>query len=259
MKQDYSVRLKIAQSDVKRIAIGNSQHRGARPYQEDSFGYTPLNKAEKDGFVAVVADGMGGLSAGDKVSSYTVSALLEMRYQVSDMTPVPKRLRQMICAINDKVSSSGIGGGCTSAAVFCCAQGVFWCSVGDSRIYIRRDGMLFQLTEDGDHASDLLDEVIAGELTFDEMMCDEKKDSLVQYIGCGKTLSPDISISPLIPHSGDRLLICSDGVYNALTVGEMSRALELSAQQAADELLEKILGKNYTNQDNCTAVVLEFI
>lgn len=259
MGQDFSVRLKINGSDVKRIAIGNSQHRGARPYQEDSFGYTPLDRAEKDGFAAVVADGMGGLSAGDKVSAYAVSAMLEMRYQVQSMSPVPVRFRQMLSAINDKVCSSGIGGGCTAAAVFCCSEGVYWCSVGDSRIYIQRDGMLFQITEDGDHQNDLLDEVISGELDFDEMMSDESKDSLAQYIGFKGTLKPDVSISPLIPRVGDRLLICSDGVYNALSVGEMSRALALSAQNAADALLNGILQKNYQNQDNCTAVVLEFL
>lgn len=259
MGQDFSVRLKINGSDVKRIAIGNSQHRGARPYQEDSFGYTPLDRAEKDGFAAVVADGMGGLSAGDKVSAYAVSAMLEMRYQVQSMSPVPVRFRQMLSAINDKVCSSGIGGGCTAAAVFCCSEGVYWCSVGDSRIYIQRDGMLFQITEDGDHQNDLLDEVISGELDFDEMMSDESKDSLAQYIGFKGALKPDVSISPLIPSVGDRLLICSDGVYNALSVGEMSRALALSAQNAADALLNGILQKNYQNQDNCTAVVLEFL
>lgn len=259
MGQDFSVRLKINGSDVKRIAIGNSQHRGARPYQEDSFGYTPLDRAEKDGFAAVVADGMGGLSAGDKVSAYAVSAMLEMRYQVQSMSPVPVRFRQMLSAINDKVCSSGIGGGCTAAAVFCCSEGVYWCSVGDSRIYIQRDGMLFQITEDGDHQNDLLDEVISGELDFDEMMSDESKDSLAQYIGFKGALKPDVSISPLIPRVGDRLLICSDGVYNALSVGEMSRALALSAQNAADALLNGILQKNYKNQDNCTAVVLEFL
>lgn len=259
MGQDFSVRLKINGSDVKRIAIGNSQHRGARPYQEDSFGYTPLDRAEKDGFAAVVADGMGGLSAGDKVSSYTVSAMLEMRYQVRSMNPVPVRFRQMLSAINQSVCSSGIGGGCTASAVFCCAEGVYWCSVGDSRIYIQRDGMLFRITEDGDHQNDLLDEVISGRLDFDEMMSDESKDSLAQYIGFKGELKPDVSISPLIPRVGDRLLICSDGVYNALSVGEMSRALALSAQKAADALLDGILQKNYQNQDNCTAVVLEFL
>ncbi len=259
MGQDFSVSLKMIGSDVKRIAIGNSQHRGARPYQEDSFGYTPLDRASRDGFTAVVADGMGGLSAGDKVSSYAVSAMLEMRYQVQSMNPVPVRFRQMLSAINTEVCASGVGGGCTASAVFCCKEGIYWCSVGDSRIYIQRDGMLFQLTEDGDHQNDLLDEVISGELDFNEMMSDESKDSLAQYIGFKGELKPDVSVSPLIPQTGDRLLICSDGVYNALSVGEMSRALASSAHNAADALINGILQKNYPNQDNCTAVVLEFL
>lgn len=259
MAEDFGVSLKIAGSEIKRVCVGNSQHRGARPYQEDSFGYTPLNKAaSQNGFIAVVCDGMGGLAYGDKVSSYTVSAMVQMRSQVDSMDPVHVRFRQMINAINERVCAGGVGGGCTAAAVFCCTDGVFWCSIGDSRIYILRDGMFFQLSEDTDYQNTLLGRVIDGEMTYEELLDEERKDSLEFYIGYKGALNPDVNIKPLIPRPGDRLLICSDGVYNALTVGEMSRALSLSAQAAADELLNNILRKNYENQDNCTAVVLEF-
>lgn len=70
---------------------------------------------------------------------------------------------------------------------------------------------------------------------------------------------PDVNIRPLVPRSGDKLLICSDGVYNALSDEEMSLALYKPAQQAADALASAIINKNYTNQDNNTVVVLEFI
>lgn len=258
MADRFTVSLRIFGSDVREISIGNGQNRGARDYQEDSFGYTPLDRAESEGFVAVVADGMGGLSAGDKVSAYAVSSILKMRTTIEGNMPVHVKFRQMISTINREVVLGGSGGGCTFAAVFCRSDGVYWCSVGDSRIYIMRNGRLYQLSEDGDYQNRLLDEVIANTLDFRDMLENEKKDSLVQYIGSRDEPEPDVNIRPFSPCPGDRLLICSDGVYNALSDEEMVRALLNNAQEAADALMSAIIGKNYENQDNNTAIVLEF-
>lgn len=258
MADRFSVSLRIFGSDVKEISIGNGQNRGARDYQEDSFGYTPLDKAETEGFVAVVADGMGGLSAGDKVSAYAVSSILKMRTSIEGNMPVHIKFRQMISTINREVVLGGSGGGCTFAAVFCRSDGIYWCGVGDSRIYIMQNGRLFQLSEDGDYQNRLLDQVIANTLSFEDMLENEKKDSLVQYIGSKDEPVPDVNILPLIPRVGDRLLICSDGVYNALSDNEIVRALYGHAQEAADALMSTIIQKNYENQDNNTAIVLEF-
>ena len=258
MADKFSINMRIFGSDVNEISIGNGQSRGARDYQEDSFGYTPLERAGSEGFTAVVADGMGGLSAGDKVSSYAVSALLRMQANTAGNLPVHVKFRQMISAINREVVIGGSGGGCTVAAVLCRGDGVYWCSVGDSRIYIMRGGRLFQLSEDGDYQNQLLDDVIENRLSFSGMTANEKKDALVQYIGNKDEPDPDVNILPLIPRVGDRLLICSDGVYNALEEGEMARALSCHAQDAANALMNEILNKNYANQDNNTAIVLEF-
>lgn len=259
MADRFTVSLSISGSDINEIIIGNAQRRGARDYQEDSFGYTPLFKAGDEGFAAVVADGMGGLSAGDQVSAYAVSAIIEMCSQIGSAAAVHTKFRQMISEINRKVVLGGSGGGCTAASVFCRGDGVYWCSVGDSRIYIFRNGMIFQLSEDGNFQNRLLDDVIAEKLTYESMADNDKKDSLVQYIGSKNEPEPDVNIFPLIPESGDKLLICSDGVYNALSQEEMSRALSVTAQEAADALIEEIVKKNYENQDNNTAVVIEFV
>ncbi len=259
MSDRFAVALSISGSDVTEISIGNAQSRGARDYQEDSFGYTPLDRVGSNGFVAVVADGMGGLAAGDKVSSYVVSSLLGMRDLINGGDDVHIKFRQTVSMINREVILEGTGGGCTLAAVYCRSDGVYWCGVGDSRIYLFRSGMIFQLSEDGDYQNQLLDDVIAERLPFDEMLENEKKDSLAQYIGSKTEPMADVNIRPLIPRSGDKLLICSDGVYNALSDAEMSAALSNPAQQAADALAGAIINKNYSNQDNNTAIVLEFI
>lgn len=119
--------------------------------------------------------------------------------------------------------------------------------------------MIFQLSEDGNYQNRLLDDVIAEKLTYESMADNDKKDSLVQYIGSKNEPEPDVNIFPLIPESGDKLLICSDGVYNALSQEEISHALTITAQEAADALIEEIAKKNYENQDNNTAVVIEFV
>lgn len=239
MADRFTVSLRISGSDINEISIGNAQNRGARDYQEDSFGYTPLDKADGKGFAAVVADGMGGLSAGDQVSAYAVSSIIEMCSNIGSTDNVSQKFTQMTSVINREVFLGGSGGGCTAASVFCRGDGVYWCSVGDSRIYIFRNGMIYQLSEDGDYQNRLLDDVIAEKLAYEDMLENSKKDSLVHYIGSKTEPEPDVNIVPLIPESGDKLLICSDGVYNALSAEELSRALANTAQEAADAIDRK--------------------
>ena len=63
---------------------------------------------------------------------------------------------------------------------------------------------------------------------------------------------------PLIPEKNDKLLMCSDGVYNALSSDELSEALSYPAGEAAVKIENLVISKGYSNQDNFTAVVLEF-
>lgn len=258
MADGFAIKLCISGSNISEIFVGNAQDRGARDYQEDSFGYTPLDEANYTGFVAVVADGMGGLAAGDKVSSYSVSEIVKLNTKLTTMQMPFVGFRHTVSELNQKVLDGQTGGGCTLAAVCCSNRGVYWCSVGDSRIYIARDGMIFQLSEDGDYQNRLLDDVIAGELSAEDMLANEKKDSLAEYIGSPTEPYADVNIRPLIPNIGDKILICSDGVYNALSDEEMAHSLSRPASEAAEALIQLIKEKNYENQDNNTAVVLEF-
>lgn len=260
MSSSFTVDLKIAGSNVKKVALGNSQDRGGRDYQEDSFGYSALDgdSVSKYGFTAAVADGMGGLSCGDQVSAYAVSAMIGMK-ALSDGVPVHIRFTRLMREMNQRVVESGLGGGCTAVAVLCTKDGVFWSSVGDSRIYLFRNEELCRLTEDSDYHNVLFDQVISGDLSCTQAATDPQKDSLAGYIGYNGEINPDVNIRPFIPQKGDRILICTDGVYNALEDSELSRALLFHAQEAADDIKNRIMMKNYSNQDNYTSVVLEFL
>lgn len=254
---EFSIALAIAGTAVTQVLPGNSQHRGMRPYQEDSFGYSSVSPEDvsKNGFIAVVSDGMGGLSCGDKVSGYAVSRMQSF----CGGEPIPAALAGLVNAISAEAAQLFPGGGATLSAVYCARKGVYWCSTGDSRIYLCRNGRLHRLTRDFDYADRLLDRVIDGEISFDDLDGDPKKDTLAEYIGSGEPLSPDVNQKPFLPDPGDKLLICSDGVYNAVSESELLLQLAKKPQECADGILAAVLNKGYENQDNFTSVVLEFM
>lgn len=241
-----------------KIAVGCIQDQGAREYQEDRFGFSEVKPgSQSEQFTAAVADGMGGLAAGAFVSEYTIAHLLDT--QVDSGADVPGQLCSMVRRINSEIAAGGSRGGSTLAAVYCMPEGVYFCSVGDSRIYLQRGSVLTQLTGDADYFSILLDKVIDGKLTFQQAADDLDRDSLSQFMGSGTFLTPDMNLIPLAVQPGDRLLICSDGVYNALEPEELLQSLTLSAGGAAEDIYGRILARGYSNQDNFTAVVLEFL
>ncbi len=257
---NFFVRMNFDGADVNKITFGSISNRGARNYQEDSFGFSPIGKKDLKnyGFTAVVADGMGGLSNGDKISSYVVFAYLEMLKQRDKEVPVHIYLSQALKTVNNNVLASGIKGGSTAVAVTCLPSGIHWCTVGDSRVYLFRDGKLSALNEDSDYMNDLIDMVISGEITFEEVEENSKKDSLAQYVGCKSGISPDVNSRPFIPQNNDKLLLCSDGVYNALKPEELIESLGFEAFEAAQIIENRVVAKGYANQDNFTAVVLGF-
>lgn len=256
-----TVSVKFENSSVKKIILGNIQDRGARPYQEDSFGFTTLTKGyvEKYGLTAVVADGMGGLSNGDKISGCVVSEIINEPICAEQSIPTYMFFTRMYNSVNQRICRSGYSGGATASAVYCCKKGVYFCSTGDSRIYLFRNGKIFRMTVDFDYMNTLLNGVIEGICSLEEAFEDPQKDSLHEYMGADMTLSPDVNVRPFSPLGGDKLLICSDGVYNALEENELTASLANSAQNAADDILRRIHEKHYENQDNFTAVILEFV
>lgn len=255
------IRMKFAGKNVSKIAFGCINNQGARNYQEDSFGFSSVEPAEikRQGFTAIVADGMGGLSGGAQISGYVVSAMLEMQKNRDPDIPVNFHLAQSLRMINNSVLTSGMKGGTTCAAVLCLPSGIYWCTVGDSRIYLARGGGLTVLNEDTDYLNRLIESVIIGEMLYEDAKSDEKKDALAQYIGYKGGIIPDVNTKPFVPRNNDKILICSDGVYNALPAAELLSALESPASEAARLIEEKVLSKGYPDQDNFTAIVLEFL
>lgn len=250
MSNTYSV--SIENSDIKSITVSCAQNTGGRSYQEDSAAFCGL----KDGVAAAVADGMGGLKDGGQLSSLVTKKMLEGIKAFSADIPIHRQFVSLIDEIN--ASAAGSGSGSTACAVYCCSKGVYWCSVGDSRLYLVRRGKICRLTEDGDYFNMLLERVMQGTLSLESADGDPQRDYLYQYIGASRRLSPDFNFRPLVPEAGDSLLICSDGVYNALSDKELAKAVSEGIEGSAERIADRVMGKNIAAQDNLTAFVMKF-
>ena len=79
----------------------------------------------------------------------------------------------------------------------------------------------------------------------------------MSFLGMGRLKALDLPAAPVELRAGDLLIMMSDGVYNALEPYEIVTALEdASPEEAAERLRAAIQDKNYSNQDNYTAVVI---
>ena len=96
-----------------------------------------------------------------------------------------------------------------------------------------------------------------GKLSFQEVFTDQRGEGLTSFLGMGTLEHMDMPAAPLRLIPGDKLILMSDGVYNALSEAELTEALREAPGEAAEKLHQVIQEKGYTNQDNYTAVILE--
>lgn len=240
------------------ITVGTLQNIGGRPYQEDSSGVAKLS----DGVLAVVADGMGGLSNGDKVSQkivYTMLGFSSTLRQGQMDGVLPQMVKGTTDVVNRMLGSDGLyKSGSTLMAVLVRGSRFHWIAVGDSHIYLFRDGQLIQLNQEHNRGQDLLRRAIAGELTFDEVRADPKKSGLTSFIGMGELKYVDKSLLSIPLQAGDRIVLMTDGVFNALSDAEIASVLSRNpdVKTAAKMMEQGVLAKAAPHQDNFTAVIL---
>ncbi len=245
------------------VRIGKLHGIGKRNKQQDAFGISDLKEEviESKGILAILADGMGGLSDGEKASMATVISCLNY-FEMHDMDEeTPVRFVDMAENANREVkevlgSASGSSGSTLAAALVRNGK-IFWVSVGDSRIFLYRDGQLSQVSKDHNYAAQLLEMAEAGEMDEEEALNDPQRNALTSYIGIRFLEKIDYNEEALEAESGDRILLLSDGVYNSVTEEEMIKSMKLPLARAMMQLGMQVEEKRKRNQDNYTAIVLE--
>ena len=244
------------------ISIGKIHDIGRRDYQQDSFGQTAVLR--NTGILAVLADGMGGLSGGERVSQKIVMEALTFGSTLQ-ANQVPTALPGMVAGINRAVNQMlGPKGlytsGSTVVSALITGNALRWISVGDSRVYLYRDGQLSQLSRDHDLLQDWMPDILEGKRSMAEALRDPNGRKLTSFIGMGELRHVDYNRTPIALLPGDRVLLMSDGVYGTVSDAEMAAILRDcgSVQLAASHIGQRIMGAALPYQDNYTLIVLGY-
>lgn len=235
-----------ARTDVGMIRSGN----------EDNF----FAEADEIRGVFVVADGMGGHAAGEVASEMAVQIvarhLLPMR-TVLDAASVPlvaQALRDANRAIYDRmlaeVDKQGMG---TTASVLVLSDDRYLIGqIGDSRIYLLRDGGLTQITKDHSYVQEQVD---AGLLTPEQARYHPYSNVITRCVGASEEVEPDIYEGEV--RAGDVFLVASDGLTGMVDDRRLQQLLlaRSGPGRIVDALIAEANGRG--GLDNITAIVIQ--
>ena len=211
--------------------------------------------------VVAIADGMGGPPGGDVASQLAVESL---RAAMAD--PVIDNLSDAFHWANDQVWEKSAerdlrGMGTTMCALALVHDGadgepprLAIANVGDSRIYLLRDGELELRTED--HS--LVEEMVRdGRITAEEALAHGQRNIVTRAIGIAPTV--EVDSWPIEPEVGDRFLLCSDGLFNEVDPNRIAATLRRLADpdEAASELVA--MANQAGGRDNITCAVVDVV
>ncbi len=245
------------------IGIGKLHGIGRRNQQQDAFGTSELKEEviESKGVLAILADGMGGLSDGEKASMATVISCLNYfeTHNMDEETPAcfVEMAKNANMEVKEVLGSASGSSGSTLAAALVKERKIFWVSVGDSRVFLWRDGELTQISQDHNYAAQLREMVEAGDVDEEDANSDPQRNALTSYIGISSLEQIDYNEEAIEAESGDRILLLSDGVYNSVTEEELADSMQLPLSRAMMRVGMQVEEKRKKNQDNYTAIVLE--
>jgi protein phosphatase len=234
------------------LRSGGSTHVGqVRSNNQDSF----VIVAEADLFG--VADGMGGHNGGEVASQLAVEAL-EAHAGEASLENLMEAARIGNRTIFERAGSDadlhGMGTTLCALRVVPGPDGdeLAWINVGDSRVYLFRDDRLIQLSRDHSLVEDLVRD---GQLTEDEAKVHPKRNIITRALGID--LDVDVDGSTVLPFTGDRFVLASDGLFGEISDDQISSVLRrlTDPNEAADELVR--LANDAGGRDNITVVVVD--
>jgi serine/threonine protein phosphatase PrpC len=248
-----------------------------RENNEDSFlianvadGATTPNAMEPneviggDGSIFLVADGMGGGQAGEVASRMAVdlvaTSFLEQLRRKRFMKQktfvrllkgsVQEANRMVLQEGQKKIQLKGMGTTLTAAAVH--GTSIFFAQLGDSRAYLLRSGCIAQMTKDQSLVAQL---VATGALRPEEAKTHPRRNVILQALGVQPQV--DIVMSSAALKRGDRLVICSDGLWGKVEDEEIKEFVEKFDPPTACHSLVRI-ARERGGEDNITIIVARF-
>lgn len=264
--------IRIQRSPLYVAAVSHPGMAGRQ--NEDRFAVSAYRLDEKDptrSVFAIVSDGIGGHRAGEIAAEMAVETISHMVAQSDARRPLDVLDRAIqvtseAIAVKAKDDTQRLGMGTTCACAWVIGDKLFTASVGDSRIYLLRNGGLMQLTVDHTWVQEAVEK---GILQPEDARGHPNVHVIRRYLGSNKTPQADVRMRlaknesdtqsrsnqglRLLP--GDVLLLCSDGLTDLVHDEEIEPAVRgLDLQTAAKTLVELACSRN--GQDNITVVMV---
>jgi serine/threonine protein phosphatase PrpC len=213
----------------------------------------------------VVADGMGGYVDGEKASALSsrtighdvlkkilLPLLLQVGDQDADQPTINEILSESIQKSNDLINDNVPDGGTTTTAVVILGDMAYIAHVGDTRVYLIKNGEMEQITRDHSVVQRLVE---LQQLTPEEAAEDRRRNILYRALGQTENLEVDLIMRRLTPST--KMLICSDGLWNMMPDETILSIINQfpSPQETCDHLVA--MANEMGGQDNITTILIQ--
>ena len=207
----------------------------------------------------VVADGMGGHAGGDVASAIAAKRIAEVDKLYTSANDAEFALQSALLAANSLIAETVFdhieltGMGTTVSGLLRVGDKVALAHIGDSRIYLFRDGTLEQISKDHTFVQRLVD---SGRITPEEAAVHPRRAVLMRVLG-DVDAAPELDTTVLDTRPGDRWLLCSDGLSSYVGDDKMAAILASTpdALDAADLLVKESLDQGAP--DNVTVILVD--
>jgi len=242
-----------------RFTIFQESRKGSRKVNQDRIAYT----FSRDTLLLVVADGMGGHAGGEIAAQIAVRLFIE-RFQ-QEAKPVLKNPLKFLqdtmvrahAALGSYANQFSMLETPRTTCVACIVQGghAYWCHVGDSRLYLFRQGGLIGATKDHSKVQYLVDQGIIG---ADEVVSHPDRNKIFSCLG--GLVDPVIDLSRRTPlRNGDILVMCTDGLWSVFDQREISTWLTSTPiLTAAPQMMREGEKRGGLDGDNLSAIVVRW-
>ena len=237
-----------------KFSVFQVSRKGGRAKNEDRMGYCYTRESG----LFVLADGMGGHPEGEvaaQLALQTISALYQKQARPTIVDTTEFLSLALLAAHHQIIRYASEKGmldtpRTTVVAVILQGTGATWVHCGDSRLYVMRDGELFTRTRDHSY----LEQQNAGIVKINT------GNRNILFTCLGSPAKPVFDIAgPVTLHQGDRLMLCSDGLWGSLTDADIVRHMAgKSVSDAVPEMVEHALRAGGPRSDNVTVLAMEW-
>lgn len=235
------------------------QYIGERPEQQDKVQVVELDESS---YLFVLADGMGGAVAGGKAASMALEHFRDCFLQTSG--PLKSRLVEALTAANDAIAAyieqhpEYDGMGTTLVATISDSRYLQWISVGDSPLWLIRNGEILQINEDHSMFSLLMKDVASKKITRQQALDSPEKNALLDAVMGYDIQYVDAPDHPIQLFSGDIIILASDGAQTC----SLPEIVEIACTNAnhtacdiAHQLIAAVKAHQHPGQDNTSLIV----